>query len=176
MAWRSFSGLLCVAAVFCTSLTAQGQSSTLSSQPPVIPSSLSEPIWQTLLPLITSLPTNFQSFKSSLTSQVSSLQATMLSLQSSSSQLQQDNDSLTASLAISQALETTSESRSTQLQTALSNSIISTDLIKSDLKKAQGDAKSLEAQVSVLRIGCITFGVGLGAVAVYEGGHLLKVW
>ena len=176
MAWRSFSGLLCVAALFCTSLTAQGQSSTLSSQPPVIPSSLSEPIWQTLLPLITSLPTNFQSFKSSLTSQVSSLQATMLSLQSSSSQLQQDNDSLTASLAISQALETTSESRSTQLQTALADSIASTGLIKADLQKAQVDAKALEAENGILKVGCIGFGVGLGIVAVLEGGRALHIW
>jgi hypothetical protein len=40
----------------------------------------------------------------------------------------------------------------------------------------KGKAKALETQVSVFRIGCITFGVGLGAVAIYEGGHALKWW
>jgi len=168
--------LFCAVGLCCGSLTVQGQSSTLTSNPPVIPPTLSEPLWQTLLPLITTLPANFKAYQDSLTSQIDSLQATMLSLQNSSGTLQADNASLTASLAISQALESTLESKSTQLQQDLKLSIDSTTQIKKDLQKAQVDAKALEAQNSVLRIGCITLGVGLGVVAVYEGGRALKVW
>jgi hypothetical protein len=176
MSSRSFSVLFFALALCFGSLTAQGQSSTPTSPPPAIPLSLSEPLWQTLLPLITGLPTSFQSFKDNLTSQVSFLQQTMLSLQSSSAIFRADNESLTASLAISQGLESTLENRSTQLQKALDASMLSTIQVQADLRKAQGEAKALEAQVSVFRIGCITLGVGLGAVAVYEGGHALKLW
>jgi hypothetical protein len=38
------------------------------------------------------------------------------------------------------------------------------------------DAKALEFQVSILKIGCVTLGVGLGAVAVYELGRVVKWW
>ena len=169
MRLRSFSVLCCVVGLFCTSLIAQAQSSTPTSPTPPIPPTLSDPLWQTLLPLITSLPANFKAYQDNLTSQANSLRQTMLGLQ-------QDNASLTASLAISQALESTLEGRSTQLQTDLDASTASTTQIKEDLRKAQGDARALEAQVSILRVGCITLGVGLGAIAVYEGGRVLHLW
>jgi hypothetical protein len=44
------------------------------------------------------------------------------------------------------------------------------------LAKIQTDADALAFQVSILKFGCITFGVSLGAVAVYEGGRALKAW
>ena len=173
---HSFS-VLCFAGALCFgSLTVQGQSSMPSSQPPAIPPQLSEPLWQVLLPLITALPINFKSYQESLTSQIGMLQANELQLQDSNSQLTQENASLQEYLSASQIAAETSQSRSTQLQTALADSIASTGLIKADLQKAQVDAKALEAENGILKVGCIGFGVGLGIVAVLEGGRALHIW
>ena len=161
--------LFCAAFLCCTSLGAQAQTSTSNLPIVSVPTQLSEPLWQTLYPSIMSLPTTFQNFKDSLLSQVSSLQGTMFSLQ-------QDNGYLTESQTILEGLVVTSQSKLTRLQTDLAGSIASTTLIKADLQKAQVDAHALEAKVSILRIGCWTFGIGLGVVAVYEGGHALKLW
>ena len=90
--------------------------------------------------------------------------------------LQQDNESLTASLAISQGLEAILESKSAQLQTDLDASIASTTQIKADLQKATIDAKALEAQNEVLKIGGGILLAGLAALGIYEGGHALKAW
>jgi len=166
---RSLLVLFCAAFLCCTSLVAQAQTSTSSLLPPTIPSSLSEPLWQTLYPLIMGLPTQFQSFRDNLLSQVSSLQGTMLSLQ-------QDNGYLTESQTILEGLVVTSQKQLTRSQTDLALSLTYTTQIQTDLQKAQVDAHALEAQISVLRIGCWTFGVGLGAVAVYEVGHARKFW
>ena len=153
----------------CGSVAIQAQTSTSNSPPPPIPTTLSEPLWQTLYPLIMGLPTKFQGFKDNLTVQVDSLQSTM-------QQLQQDNESLTESLLESMQAVETLKKQSAQLQTDLDASIASTTQIKADLQKAQVDAKALEAQAGILKIGCIAFGVALGGVAVYEGGHALKIW
>ncbi len=167
--WVSFSVLFCAALSFCLPLTAQGKSLTPTS-PPL------EPLWQTLLQLTGNLPTQIEALRASLTEQIGQLQASNSNLQQISSDLQASNQVLTQqnadlknSLAQSQTDLATSIAAQKQLQTSLAAS--TTDIIK-----AQGQAKALEAQVSVLKIGCITMGVGLGAVAVYEGGHLLKVW
>ena len=176
MRLRSFLVPLCVVALSCGSLTAQAKSSTPTSSPQPIPSSLSEPLWQTLLPLITGLPASFKAYQDNLTAQIGNLQSTMLSLQSSNSQLQQDNASLQESLEASQVAAETSQKQSQQLQTDLDASGAFTIQVQQDLRKAQSDAQGLEAQVSVLRIGCITLGVSLGAVAVYEGGRVLHLW
>jgi len=133
------------------------------------PTTLSEPLWQTLLPLITTLPANFKAYQISLTNQLSSLQQTM-------QQLQQDNESLTASLQTSQEAVATLESKSAQLQTDLADSTASTTQIEADLKKASTDAKALERQMVVWRGIGIGASVAVGAVGIYEVGHLVLKW
>ena len=170
MKWSSFGGssslsrwaLLLAFLLFWSPLTARGQSSIPTSQ-------VSEPLWKTLLQSTTDLPTSFQNFRDSLTSQIASLQSTMLSLQSSSSQLQQDNASLQESLQASQVQVETSQKLLTQSQTDLSDSIAHTT-------QAQLSAKALEAQVSVLRIGAWTFGITAGIGAGYFVGHVILKW
>lgn len=169
MSRASWLALLCVLVLALSPFVAQGQSSTPSSQ-------VSEPLWQALLPIAETLPNSYDLFIANLTSQVDvlttnngSLASSNLALQTSNNSLTLENVALRASLKASKEAEATSENKSMLLQKDLSDSIASTI-------RAQGEAKALEAQVGLLRIGCITLGVTVGAIAVYEGGHLLKVW
>ena len=173
---RSLLVLFCAVGLCCGSLTVQGQTSISNSQ-------IVEPLWQALLKATADLPSQMQSWKIDTLEQVQTLHQNMLSLQTETQSLRdsnaslqasnaistQLNEDLTQSLAASQASLLTSKAELAKSQTLLQNSILS-------ITKAQVDAKALEAQNSVLRIGCITFGVGLGVVAVYEGGRALKVW
>jgi cell shape-determining protein MreC len=161
--------LLCALVGLCYLLPAQGQSSTQTSQ-------VSEPLWQALLPTAQTLPSSFDLFVSTMQRQVQEqiannelLQASNLSLQDSNNSLTQENAALRQSLQLSQAAEAISENKSSLLAKDLSDSMASTI-------RAQNDAKALELQVGVLKVGCITFSVALGAVAVYEGGHALRWW
>jgi hypothetical protein len=161
--------LFCAAFLCCTSLGAQAQTSTSNLPIVSVPTQLSEPLWQTLYPSIMSLPTTFQNFRDSLLSQVSSLQGTMFSLQ-------QDNGYLTESQTILEGLVVTSQSKLTRLQTDLADCTNSITLLQSELSKAKIDAKGLEAQTSILKVGCITFGVAAGAGAAYLFGHSVLHW
>ena len=176
MCSHSFSALLCAALLLFGSAMAQGQSST--------PISLqAEPLWTMLLQATADLPSQMQSFRNSMTEQLLTQQRNVSSLQDGMQLLRDSNESLIASNAISRQLneDLTQSLAASQASLLISKSELKqsrTDLQSSmrSITKAQADAKGLEAQVSVLRIGCITLGVGLGAVAVYEGGHALKVW
>jgi len=161
--------LACAALLSASSLGAQGKSS-----PPILPGS--EPLWTSLNEIALTLPDSYDLFLASLSGQISSLQASNESLQDSVTSLQNSNSSLTLrnadlqnSLQISQEAVATSENKSALLQKDLDDSMQSTT-------RAEADAKALALEVGVLKIGCVTLGVGLGAVAVYEGGHALKWW
>ena len=135
---------LCAALLLCSSLAARGQSSTL-----ILPAS--EPLWTSLRPTIQNLLPSYDLFMASLTSQLELSQGTAKSLRD-------DNESLTASNAISESLNAgletslqlsrgqvaTSESKSKQLAKDLKDS---TDSIT----RAKADAKALELRDSILR-------------------------
>jgi len=169
MRLRLFSALLCAGLLFCSSLGAQASGSTTTSP-------LSEPLWQALLPIATTLPNSYDSFIASLQSQVSTLTDNNSSLSSSNLELLASNNSLTlenaalkASLKASQDAEQTSEAKSTLLQRDLSDSIASTT-------RAQADAKALEAENGLLKIGAVGLGAAAVSGAVYIIGHALGAW
>jgi hypothetical protein len=159
-AWRW--ALLFALVLSCWPPAAQGQSSTPSSQ-------VSEPLWQALLPIAQSLPSSYDLFMSSLTTQIDEQIANNALLRDSNNSLTLENAGLRESLRKSQEAEATSENKSTLLAKDLSDSTASTI-------RAQNDARALELQLGIWKGVGITFGVGLLAVAVYEGGHALKVW
>ena len=106
---------------------------------------------------------------SSLTTQIDEQIANNALLRDSNNSLTLENAGLRESLRKSQEAEATSENKSTLLAKDLSDSTASTI-------RAQNDARALELQLGIWKGVGITFGVGLLAVAVYEGGHALKVW
>jgi septal ring factor EnvC (AmiA/AmiB activator) len=175
--------LFCAALLFCTSLTVQAQSSPL-----ILPGS--EQIWETLLQTTKDLPTQFDSFTDSLTTQLNSLQdsnANLLStnsdlmnsnvslaasnaqLKTSNQSLQRKNEDLTQSLKASSERVVTLEGQLAQSQKDLESSIASTIL-------AQDDAKALAARLGIIRIGVWTFGIIAVGEAAYIAGSLLKWW
>jgi len=169
MRWRFGLVSFCVALLLCISPTAQGQNSTLISP-------ISEPLWQALLPIATDLPGSYDLFISNLISQVGtlttnngSLSASNLSLLDSNNSLTLENVGLRASLKASREAEARSESKSTLLQKDLSDSIASTI-------RAQADAKALELENKVLKIGGSVLLVVAVVVAGYEGGRALRWW
>jgi Trp operon repressor len=147
----------------------QAQSSTPISQ-------VAEPLWSTLLSLTNGLPSQIDTFQASSLAQLESLRVINSQLLDSNAQLQISNDSLTASnKALTISLQTsqedlaTSEAQRSQLQKDLNDSIAS-------ITRAQGEAKKLEYENTLLKVGCVSFGIGLAAVAAYEGGRALKWW
>lgn len=158
--------LLSALLVFClVPLSLWGQdtkspSTQVTSSTPTSPQV--EQLWQTLHDSTQSLPKQYQSF-------VDNLQAQVTGLQKTNSSLALQNQDLTNYLATSEIQAATLADKSKQLQTDLTNSTNSTI-------KAQNDAKGLELQVAWLKVGCISFGVGFSAFAVYEGGRALKLW
>ena len=147
---------------------------TAQSLPQILPGS--DPLWQSLNQIALTLPTSYDSFMASLTGQVISLQASNQSLQETNEQLQTSNSSLmlknadlTNSLAISQQAVVTSESKSGLLQKDL-------DASTQSITRAKADALVLERQNTLLKVGCVSFGVGLVAVLAYEGGRAVGWW
>jgi hypothetical protein len=124
--------LFCAAALFCGSLMAQVQNSPTTSPLP-------EPLWQTLLTLTDNLPEQIQTFKSTSTLQTQALQSQIELLEISNEGLESSLIASKADLAISQAAQM-------QLEKALEDSITS-------ITKAQGEAKAVLFQNSILKIG-----------------------
>ena len=162
MSWLLRLALLCALVLACFCLPAQGQSSTQTSE-------MSEPLWQALLPIATSLPQSYDLFISSLTQQVEEQTANNALLRDSNNSLTLENEGLRESLSKSREAEATSENKSTLLAKDLSDSTASTI-------RAQNDAKALELQVGILKVGCITLGVAAGGAAVYIIGHVAGTW
>src|SRR5271157_408788 len=169
MSLHSWRALFSVVLLFSFSTAARGQSSTPTSQQ-------LEPLWQTLLQLTGSLPSQIETFRASLLAQIAQLQTSNDNLQQTANSLQVSNQTLLKqnadlknSLAASQMDLATSIQVQRRLQVSLDNS-------SQDIIKAQSDAKALERQVAILRIGCVSLGVVCGAVAVYESGRLVGVW
>jgi hypothetical protein len=138
--------LLCAALLFFSSPVVQGQDST-----PI--SLLSEPLWQMLSKSTTDLPLQIDSLESSFQMQIDWLQANNGRLSSKNSELQNSNNSLmqqnadlTNSLGASQSALGISELLRKQLETDLQDSMQSTI-------QAQADARALELQNSLLKIG-----------------------
>jgi len=180
-AW--FLGLFFAALLLFISLPLPGQSLTAISPLPSAMLPAAEPLWQALLPIATSLPSNYDSFVSTTQQQVQEqiannelLQASNLSLRTSNSSLTQENAGLRQSLSDSLQAGAISENKSTLLQKALSDSTQSTIQTQADLSKSRADAKALEFQVGLLKVGCVTLGIGCAAAVVYIGGRLIKVW
>ena len=160
---RSFGlALFCVLVLALSPCMARGQNSTPSSQ-------VSEPLWQALIPIATSLPQSYDLFMSSLTTQIDEQIANNALLRDSNNSLMQENAALRESLSKSQEAEATSESKSALLQKDLSASTASTI-------RAQNDAKALELQVGILKAGCITLGVAAAGGGVYILGHVFHWW
>ena len=162
-------------ALFALSLALPSLSAQLSSSP-ATPATSSTPtslapdgLWQLLLDKTQSLPTEYDSFISSLTGQITSFRLTNQSLKASNASLTSNNALLTASLQASQAKAATSEAKSKELQTSLDASTLS-------ITRAQADAKVLEFQLGIWRSVAITAGITVCAAAIYEGGRALKFW
>ena len=159
--------VLYLALSFVLSLSLMPLGAQATSLTPI--SSLSEPLWQALLPIASSLPNSYDLFMTSLTSQVDALTLNNGQLQTSNDSLTRENAVLRESLKASQEAEATSESKYTLLQKDLSDSTASTI-------QAQRAAKSLELQLGVWKIaGGVAITVALAA-AVYEGGKIVGAW
>jgi hypothetical protein len=146
------------------SAAAFSQDATLQSSTQV--STLSEPLWQALLPIALQLPNSFDLWRSTTQQQVQAqlanneqLASSNLSLQTSNSSLMQENADLRTSLSASQTAEATSESKLEALQKDLSDSTTSTT-------QAQKSAQSLEFSRSLSQyIAFAAVGAAGGAVA-----------
>jgi hypothetical protein len=184
MRLRLPSVLFCAVLLCFGSLMAQGQSSTQPStdtvqpSPPITPTERA--VLQALKPLLD------QSLTSSENSDTLSIQQQQQIEQDRQQKIADDKQRQIEQQQSQQALQALSD-RVTKLQ-SFSDKLLPmlTDFSGSEdekqahallaLSDIKSKATSLETQVSILKVGCITFGVGLGAVAVYEAGHLLKVW
>jgi septal ring factor EnvC (AmiA/AmiB activator) len=144
-----FSWVLLALVLACTcSPVTQAQSSTVSSP-------LLEPIWQTLLRATSDLPTLIDSYTASWTQQIASLQANAIESQTSIDSLESQNADLNNSLIRSRADLAISEAEQARSEKLLDDSMQATI-------RAQGEARSLEIKVAVIKYGMI----GAGAVAV----------
>ena len=148
MQLRLSLGLFCAVALCFGSAMAQGQNSTLTS--PVL-----EPIWQTLLRATSDLPTLIDSYTANWTAQIKSLQDSNAQSQTSVDSLTSQNADLETSLIRSRADLVISEAEQKRSEKLLDDSMQATI-------RAQGEARSLELQVAVMKYGMI----GAGAVAV----------
>ncbi len=162
ISWFLRLALFCAAAWFSGSLIAQASASTPTSQAP-------EALWQSLRTITSQLPSQFDSFTQSLTAQTNLLIASNASLQANVASLQTSNAQLTLSLKTSQAQAVTLENQLKLLQADLNDSTKSIIL-------AQTQAKSLEAQLGVARIGFIAAGVVAVVLMGYEGGRVTGAW
>jgi hypothetical protein len=172
----SLRALLCAALLFTCSLPLPAQSST-----PI--SGIADPLWQLLLTSTADLPAQIDSLTSNLQTRIDLLatnneqllssNADLLTsnsgLQDNNNLLTQQNADLQNSLEASARALATSEQLRLQLKTQL-------DASTQSITRAQADAKALEIQVGLLKVGCWTFGVGCAGAAVYEGGRVLKLW
>jgi hypothetical protein len=176
--------LLCVALLSCLSVLAQGQSSTLPSTDTAQPLSLTTP---TVSPSSQSLLDTLDKAISSSMNTDAKLDYYKGALQQEKQQRQSDNDSRQKEIdnwrGISETLSAQVETQQKYLSD-FDTLLGVTSGSEAEKQKAalaavdtiKADAKGLELQLGVWKIAGITFGVGLGAVAVYEAGHLLKVW
>jgi chromosome condensin MukBEF ATPase and DNA-binding subunit MukB len=157
--------LFCVVLLFCGSATAQGQNST-----PILPQQTNpfeQPLKLSTL-LLQQIDSGLSSMQT-LQQQIIDLQATLQEQGQAIQAAQVNSVELQASLDKSESIRLTQEQQLKASMTSLKDS-------QKDLQKASTDAKVLEAQVGILRIGCVTLGITLSAAAIYGGGHLLKVW
>jgi len=170
MKCRNYALILSALLSVSLSLSAQASPSAAAPAPGSTPTSPPPAgLWQALhgqMPLL--LPA-FDSFTANLTEQISSLRSSNLSLQQSNRSLTISNASLMESLRQSQAQAATSELKSRELQTDLNDSTAS-------ITRATTEAHALELRLSIWKGLGITFGAGLGAIAVYEGGHAAHWW
>ena len=184
MRLRLPSVLFCAVLYCFGSLMAQGQSSTQPStgtvqpSPPITPTERA--VLQALKPLLD------QSLTSSENSDTLSIQQQQQIETDRQQKILDDKQRQIEQQQSSQTLQALSD-RVTKLQ-SFSDKLLPmlTDFSGSEDEKQaaalkaiqtiKDDAKALETQLAVWKIAGITFGVGLGAVAVYEAGHLLKVW
>ena len=125
---------------------------------------LPEQAWKTLHDMSNPLVTNYDQYQSSLKSQMDMLQVKNQQSMDYIITLEKDNESLAESLMILKTQEATSESNLLHIQTALKASTSSTI-------KAQSEAKALEMRIGLWKTIGISFGLGLGSIAVYEIGH-----
>jgi len=163
--WRKLTLVLFVLLLASPLLQAQLTSSPATLAQSSTPTSeMPNGLWEPLLEQIQSLPLDFDNYQATLTAQVNSLKINNKSLIASNQSLTINNESLTESLKQSEIRAATSEAKSKQLQTDLDASTLS-------ITQAQNDAKALELQNGILKIGCWSFGIGLAGVGVYEAGH-----
>jgi multidrug efflux pump subunit AcrA (membrane-fusion protein) len=149
----------------CGSLTVQGQSSTPISLPPVNP--FAQPLF--LSTLLLSQINSLASDTLKLQQTINDLQDSSLLQQQALDEAQQTSQALQASLDQSEATRVAQEQQ-------LKASTISLQSSQVDLGKAQADAKALEAENGILKIGFVTIAVVGAGEAVYLVGHSLKAW
>lgn len=126
-------------------------------------------LWEELLSLTSSLPGNFDNFVATLEMRIGLLSDSNKQLLTSNQELKVSNESLTESNKKLEKRAETSENKSTQLQTDLDASILSTT-------RAQEEAKRLEIKLAFFKIGFFTVGIGAVVLGSYEAGRYFKLW
>jgi len=141
------------------------------SAPAVYPQSLPKPNdpWMTLKVSIDSLPQAISSYNSSLTTQLNELQKTNSSLMDSVNRLEANNLALTQLLQTSRQQAATSTAALSRLQSDLISSTAS-------ITQAQNQARVLEAQGKLLKIGLVSALAVIAGVGVYSGGRAAHFW
>ncbi len=127
------------------------------------------PIWLQLKTQIDSLPNQFRLYNQSLLDRVTSLNSKLTQSQLSVTELMRQNKDLTSSLTLSRSEVATWKQKSEQLQkdlTASTQSII----------RAQHQAKVLEAQNRLLKIGLFSAAAVIVGVGGYALGHYALHW
>ena len=179
-----FLALFCAALLSVSSLGAQDQSSTLPSMDTAPASSAITPSER--LELLTLRRLLVQASQKSRTSDQSWLTQQQMQSeadkqrQSDNEQRNKEQQQLQQDLQAATAKAQAAQTYLNKLLPMLTDFSGSEDEKEAAAIKAvdtiKADAKALESEGALLRIGCVTLGVSTGALAVYTVGHLALHW